>query len=105
MERAVRGSRDHDHHHARRAGPGQGVVVSRGDVHTYFEDGKWKNRIEGGLRASNTSVRRTDAVLTGRAIARKRRVGHFVHDILGNVEEEKDYRPRGAASESNRGTR
>ncbi|MEU7791517.1 DUF2188 domain-containing protein [Amycolatopsis sp. NPDC049159] len=65
-----------------------------GDVHTYFEDGLWKNRIEGGARASNTSPRRVDAVLAGRQIAKKRRVGHVVHTPQGEVETERDYRRR-----------
>ncbi|UOX92615.1 DUF2188 domain-containing protein [Amycolatopsis sp. FBCC-B4732] len=65
-----------------------------GDVHTYFEGGLWKNRIEGGARASNTSPRRVDAVLAGRQIAKKRRVGHVVHTPQGEVETEHDYRRR-----------
>jgi hypothetical protein len=68
--------------------------VAEGDVHTYFEDGLWKNRVEGGARASNTSPRRTDAVLAGRLIAKKRGVGHVVHTSEGDVETERDYRPR-----------
>jgi hypothetical protein len=61
-------------------------------VHTYYEDGAWKNRLEGGVRASNTSLRRTDAVSYGRTMARKRHVTHFIHDTAGNVEEKKTYR-------------
>jgi hypothetical protein len=68
--------------------------MTQGDVHTYFEDGVWKNRIEGGSRASNTALRRTDAVLTGRAMARKRHVGHVVHDTAGDIDQQKDYRVR-----------
>lgn len=68
--------------------------MADGDVHTYYEDGLWKNRVEGGHRASNTSPRRVDAVLAGRQIARKRRVGHVVHTPEGEVETERDYRPR-----------
>ncbi|WP_410597031.1 DUF2188 domain-containing protein [Amycolatopsis sp. lyj-23] len=68
--------------------------MAEGDVHTYYEDGLWKNRVEGGRRASNTSPRRVDAVLAGRQIARKRRVGHFVHTPEGEVETERDFRPR-----------
>ncbi|MEV6444976.1 MULTISPECIES: DUF2188 domain-containing protein [unclassified Amycolatopsis] len=67
--------------------------MADGDVHTYYEDGLWKNRVEGGRRASNTSPRRVDAVLAGRQIARKRRVGHFVHTPEGDVETERDFRP------------
>ncbi|WP_328453517.1 MULTISPECIES: DUF2188 domain-containing protein [unclassified Amycolatopsis] len=67
--------------------------MTRGDVHTYYEDGLWKNRIEGGVRASNTSVRRSDALSFGRTMARRKRVTHFVHDAAGDVEERKTYGP------------
>ncbi|MEA5360987.1 DUF2188 domain-containing protein [Amycolatopsis sp., V23-08] len=66
--------------------------MAQGDVHTYFEDGEWKNRVEGGSRASNTAIRRTDAFHSGRAMARKRKVGHVVHDSAGAVESEKTFR-------------
>ncbi|WP_370962043.1 DUF2188 domain-containing protein [Amycolatopsis sp. cg9] len=68
--------------------------MADGDVHTYYEDGLWKNRLEGGTRASNTSPRRVDAVLAGRQLAKKRRVGHVVHTPQGEVESERDYRRR-----------
>ncbi|WP_290055508.1 DUF2188 domain-containing protein [Amycolatopsis solani] len=68
--------------------------MADGDVHTYYEDGLWKNRLEGGVRASNTSLRRVDAVLAGRRIAKKRHVGHVVHSEQGEVEDERDYRRR-----------
>ncbi|MEU4253100.1 DUF2188 domain-containing protein [Amycolatopsis sp. NPDC026612] len=76
--------------------------MAEGDVHTYYEDGLWKNRVEGGRRASNTSPRRVDAVLAGRQIARKRRVGHFVHTPEGEVETTRDYRPAAPRAEPGR---
>ena len=68
--------------------------MAEGDVHTYFEDGQWKNRVEGGVRASNTSPHRVDAVVAGRQAARKRHVGHVVHDRDGAIESERTFRPR-----------
>ncbi|ADJ48279.1 hypothetical protein AMES_6454 [Amycolatopsis mediterranei S699] len=68
--------------------------MAEGDVHTVLEDGLWKNRIEGGARASNTSPHRVDAVIAGRQTAKKRRVAHVVHTPDGGVESERDYRPR-----------
>ena len=68
--------------------------MAEGDVHTYFEDGRWKNRIEGGVRASNTSLHRVDTVVAGRQTARKRHVGHVVHDSDGGIESERSFRPR-----------
>jgi hypothetical protein len=72
-----------------------------GDVHTVHEDGVWKNRVEGGTRASNTSPHRVDAVLAGRQAAKKRRVGHVIHAPDGSIESERDYRPRQASSVRN----
>jgi hypothetical protein len=67
--------------------------MAEGDVHTYYENGLWKNRIEGGRRASNTAVRRNDAVSVGRWMARDRRVDHLVHDAGGGeVVERRSYR-------------
>ncbi|WP_410569371.1 DUF2188 domain-containing protein [Amycolatopsis sp. cmx-4-61] len=68
--------------------------MAEGDVHTVYEDGLWKNRVEGGTRASNTSPRRVDAVVAGRQAAKKRHVGHVVHTPDGDIESERDYRPR-----------
>jgi hypothetical protein len=69
--------------------------MADGDVHTYFENGRWKNRVEGGARASGTALRRTDALVSGRTMARRRRVAHLVHHPGGEVEEDRNYRPRG----------
>lgn len=66
--------------------------MAEGDVHTVYESGVWKNRVEGGTRASNTSPRRVDAVLAGRQAAKKRRVSHVVHTARGEVESERDFR-------------
>ncbi|WP_103340632.1 DUF2188 domain-containing protein [Amycolatopsis sp. CA-126428] len=54
----------------------------------------WKNRDEGGIRASNTSPRRVEAVVAGRLAAKKRREGHLVHTADGGIDSERDHRPR-----------
>ncbi|MEU7785475.1 DUF2188 domain-containing protein [Amycolatopsis sp. NPDC049159] len=71
--------------------------MAEGDIHTYFEDGQWKNHIEGGVRASNTSPHRVDAVVAGRQAAKKRRVKHIVHNLDGEIESERTFRPRTSA--------
>lgn len=41
----------------------------RGDVETYFEDGQWKNKVEGNERASSTHPTKEDATAKGRQTA------------------------------------
>jgi len=60
--------------------------MAEGDVHTVYEDGVWKNKIEGGKRASNTAIRRQDAISAGRRMAKERRVDHVIHTPGGEVE-------------------
>jgi hypothetical protein len=67
-------------------------------VHTVHEDGVWKNRVEGGTRASNTSPHRVDAAIAGRQAAKKRHVRHVIHAADGEVESERDFRPRSGAA-------
>lgn len=51
---------------------------ARGDVETYFENGHWKNKVQGNSRASNVHESRAAAVKAGREMARKRRVEHII---------------------------
>ena len=41
--------------------------MPKGDIETYYEDGKWKNKVEGGSRASNTADTKAEAQAKGRA--------------------------------------
>ena len=49
-----------------------------GDVETYFENGRWKNKVQGNSRASNVHESWAAAVKAGREMARKRRVEHII---------------------------
>jgi Uncharacterized protein conserved in bacteria (DUF2188) len=40
--------------------------MPKGDVETYYEDGQWKNKIEGNERASNVHEVKAAAVGAGR---------------------------------------
>ncbi|MFC0438358.1 DUF2188 domain-containing protein [Kutzneria buriramensis] len=51
-----------------------------GDVITYCEDGVWKTRVVGNVRASRISPDRGDAIAFGRRVARERGVRHVVLD-------------------------
>ncbi|WP_329063622.1 DUF2188 domain-containing protein [Amycolatopsis sp. NBC_01480] len=63
-----------------------------GGILTYCENGLWKNKVRGHVRASSTSRRREEAIRTGRHMAKARRVAHRVLDEQGEVAGEEDYR-------------
>jgi hypothetical protein len=52
--------------------------LPRGDVETYFENGRWKNKVQGNSRASNVHESWAAAVKIGREMAHKRRVEHII---------------------------
>ena len=52
--------------------------LPRGAVETYFENGRWKNKVQGNTRASNTHESWAAAVKVGREMARKRGVEHII---------------------------
>jgi len=60
---------------------GNGLATAplpRRDVETYFENGRWKNKVQGNSRASNVHESWAAAIKTGREMARKRRVEHII---------------------------
>ena len=66
--------------------------ASAGDVETYFEGGRWKNKVRGNSRASNVHETKAAAVRAGREMARKRRVDHHIHSKDGALGERNSYR-------------
>lgn len=60
-------------------------------IETYFENGRWKNKVDGNSRASNVHETRAAAVTAGREMARKRRVEHIIRSEGGTVQERSDY--------------
>ena len=65
----------------------RGTTPPKGDVETYFENGRWKNKVQGNSRASNVHDTRTAAVGAGREMARQRKVGHIIKDERGTSQE------------------
>ena len=61
--------------------------MTKGDVHTVWDkdDGVWKNKVEGGQRASSTASTKAEAQAKGRELARKRGGEHHVHNQDGKV--------------------
>ena len=69
----------------------RGTTLPIGEVETYFENGRWKNKVQGNSRASNVHETRAAAVSAGREMARKRMVDHIIKDEGGTVQEHVSY--------------
>lgn len=65
--------------------------MATGDIETYNEDGVWKNRVQGGQRASNTADTKADAQAAGRQMAINRRVEHVIKKRDGTIGERNTY--------------
>lgn len=65
----------------------KGEPQRSGNVETYLEGGRWKNKVQGNSRASNVHETRAAAVRAGREMARKRRVEHIVKKKDGTIGE------------------
>lgn len=57
--------------------------MTKGDIETYYEDGRWKNRPEGNARASDIHDTKAAAQAAGRATAIKRGVEHVIKRGMG----------------------
>ena len=73
-----------------------------GDIETYFEGGKWKNKVEGGTRASNVADTKAEAQRAGRGMAIDRGVEHFIRNKDGEIGQRNTY-PRSRDPRSSRG--
>ncbi len=62
-----------------------------GDIETYYEDGKWKNRPQGNTRASNSSDTKVAAQAVGRDMAIDREVEHVVKNMDGRIAQKNTY--------------
>lgn len=63
----------------------------RGDIETYFEDGQWKNKVEGNDSASSTHRSKEDACTNGREMAIVHAVDHIIRDRDGTISEHDVY--------------
>ncbi|MEU3627864.1 hypothetical protein BS329_40200 [Amycolatopsis coloradensis] len=63
----------------------------QGDIETYFEDGQWKNKVEGSTRAASTHHTKIEAVETGREMARERKVEHIIKNKDGQIGQRNTY--------------
>jgi hypothetical protein len=60
----------------------------RRDIETYFDKGRWKNKVQGSSRAAHVHATRADALMMGRDMARKRRVEHVIRNKDGSIGEQ-----------------
>jgi hypothetical protein len=65
--------------------------MPRGDIETYYEDGRWKNKVEGSSRAANTHDTKSAAVAKGREMAKSRKVEHIIEKQDGTIGERNTY--------------
>lgn len=65
--------------------------MAKGDIETYYEDGTWKNKVEGGTRASNTGETKAEVQATGRQMAIDRGVEHVIKKMDGTIGERNTY--------------
>jgi hypothetical protein len=65
--------------------------MPKGDIETYHEDGKWKNKVEGSSRAASTHDTKAQAQAKGREMAMKRKVEHIVRNEDGQIGERNTY--------------
>ncbi|MFI7606512.1 DUF2188 domain-containing protein [Micromonospora sp. NPDC049366] len=63
----------------------------KGDIDTYHQDGQWKNRPEGNVRASSTHETKAEAESTGRDMARDRDAEHVIKNEDGRIGERNTY--------------
>lgn len=76
--------------------------MAKGDIETYFENGKWKNRPQGNNRATSAHDTKAEAQPAGRDMARDRGVEHVVKKKDGTIGERNTY-PRSRDPRSSKG--
>ncbi|WP_210651749.1 DUF2188 domain-containing protein [Nocardioides sp. SYSU D00065] len=65
--------------------------MPNGDIETYYEDGQWKNKVEGSSRAANVHETKAEAQAKGRQMAQERRVEHVIKKQDGTIGERNSY--------------
>lgn len=76
--------------------------MASGDIETYHEDGRWKNRPQGNQRASNSHDTKAEAQKAGREMAIDRSVEHVIKNMDGTIGQRNTY-PRGRDPRSSKG--
>ncbi|HEX4390317.1 MAG TPA: DUF2188 domain-containing protein [Mycobacterium sp.] len=59
--------------------------MPKGDIETYYEYGKWKNKVEGSGRAADSGTTKSEVQAKGRDMATKRGVEHIIRKQDGTI--------------------
>ena len=65
--------------------------MTKGDIETYYEDGQWKNKVQGSRRAAHAHDTKDAAQAKGRTMAESRKVEHHIKKKDGTVGERNSY--------------
>jgi hypothetical protein len=65
--------------------------MAKGDVETYHEGGKWRNRVEGESSSTSTHDTKEEAMAVGRSMAQDRMVEHIIKNLDGTISEKNSY--------------
>ena len=66
-------------------------TMPKGDVETFHQDAKWRNRIEGESTLPGEYDTKDPAVSAGRDEARSRKVEHIIRNLDGTIGERNTY--------------
>lgn len=66
-------------------------MAKKPGVETYYDDGQWKNRVQGNQRASNVHETKKEAQAAGRDMAVKRETEHTIKKMDGTIGDKNSY--------------
>ena len=65
--------------------------MAQDDIETYYDDGQWKNRREGRVRAFSTAETKAEAQAAGRQAAIRDGVEHVIKNKDGTIRARNTY--------------
>lgn len=65
--------------------------MATGDIETYYEQGHWKNKVEGSGQAAHVHSTKAQAETRGRQMAMNRKVEHVIKRQDGTIGEKNSY--------------
>jgi hypothetical protein len=65
--------------------------MPKGDVETFHQDGKWRNKVEGEDGSESAHDTKEEAISAGRDMARSRKVEHIIRNMDGKIADRSTY--------------